>query len=194
MIQQSHSGHISGQNSNPKRYTHPKVHSSTIYNSQDIQANYTFIHRWVDEETWYVVHMCICVCVCVCVCIHNWISLSHKKKKNNATWSKRYYRTKQSKSERYGITWYPLRVKSKIRRKWTCLQNRKRLTDSEHRPVVAQGERGREEKACELGISRCELLHAGWMNIRSCCRAQGTMFSILWQTVMKKNMEKYINE
>ena len=65
MIQQSHSGYISGQNANPKRYTHPKVHSSTIYNSQDIQANYTFIHRWVDEETWYVVHMYVCVCVCV---------------------------------------------------------------------------------------------------------------------------------
>ena len=76
-------GHISGQNSNPKRYTHPKVHSSTIYNSQDIQANYTFIHRWVDEEAWYVVHMYVWwgVCVCGCVCIHNGISLSHKKKK-----------------------------------------------------------------------------------------------------------------
>ena len=60
-------GHISGQNSNPKRYTHPKVHSSTIYNSQDIQANYTFIHRWVDEEAWYVVHLYVWWCVCVCV-------------------------------------------------------------------------------------------------------------------------------
>ena len=30
--------------------------------------------------------------------------------------------------------------------------------------MVAQGEKGREEKACKLGISRCELLHTGWMN------------------------------
>ena len=96
-------GHISGQNSNPKRYMHPKVHSSTIYNSQDIEANYMFIHRWVNEEMWYVVHMCVCVCVCVYAYTMEYHS-AIKRKKNTATWSKRYYCTKQSKSERYDIT------------------------------------------------------------------------------------------
>ena len=31
-------GHISGENHNPKRYMHPNVHSSIIYNSQDMEA------------------------------------------------------------------------------------------------------------------------------------------------------------
>ena len=31
-------GHISGENSNSKRYMHPSVHSNTIYNSQDMEA------------------------------------------------------------------------------------------------------------------------------------------------------------
>ena len=33
-------GHVSGkdENSNSKRYMHPYVHSSTIYNSQDMEA------------------------------------------------------------------------------------------------------------------------------------------------------------
>ena len=31
-------GHISRQNSNLERYTHPSVHYSTIYNSQDMKA------------------------------------------------------------------------------------------------------------------------------------------------------------
>ena len=32
------SGHISGENHNLKRYTHPNVHCGTIYNSQDMEA------------------------------------------------------------------------------------------------------------------------------------------------------------
>ena len=32
------SGHISRHNYNSKRYTHPNVHSSTIYNSQDMET------------------------------------------------------------------------------------------------------------------------------------------------------------
>ena len=31
-------GHISRENHNVKRYMHPSVHSSTIYNSQDVEA------------------------------------------------------------------------------------------------------------------------------------------------------------
>ena len=32
-------GHISGENSNSKRYMHPNVHSSTIHNSQDMETS-----------------------------------------------------------------------------------------------------------------------------------------------------------
>ena len=40
MIQQSHSWNKSrkGKNSNSKRYMHPNVHCSTIYNNQDMEA------------------------------------------------------------------------------------------------------------------------------------------------------------
>ena len=31
-------GHISRENSNSKRYMHPNVHCSTIYNIQDMEA------------------------------------------------------------------------------------------------------------------------------------------------------------
>ena len=31
-------GHISGEKPNSKRYVHPSVHSSTIYESQDMEA------------------------------------------------------------------------------------------------------------------------------------------------------------
>ena len=40
MIQQSIPGHISrkDENYNSERYMYPNVHSSTIYNSQDMEA------------------------------------------------------------------------------------------------------------------------------------------------------------
>ena len=33
-----HDPSIPGQNTNSKKYTHPYVHSSTVYNSQDMEA------------------------------------------------------------------------------------------------------------------------------------------------------------
>ena len=35
-------------NTNEKRYMHPRVHSSTIYNSQDIEATQVPINSWLD--------------------------------------------------------------------------------------------------------------------------------------------------
>ena len=48
MIQQSHSWHTSGQNYNLKRFIHPNVYSSTIYNSQDTEA--TQMSKETDKE------------------------------------------------------------------------------------------------------------------------------------------------
>ena len=45
-------GHISRENSNSERYTHTYVLSSTIYNSQDMEANQMFINRtdeWINK-------------------------------------------------------------------------------------------------------------------------------------------------
>ena len=46
---------------------HPNVQSSTIYNSQDMEATSVSINRWMDKED--------------VVYIHNGILLSHKKNK-----------------------------------------------------------------------------------------------------------------
>ena len=31
-------------------YMHPNVHSSTIYNSQDIETTHVSINRWMDKD------------------------------------------------------------------------------------------------------------------------------------------------
>ena len=51
---------------------------------------------------------------------------------------------------------------SKIWHKWTYLQSRNRLTDTEDKLVIAKGERG--GKDWEFGISRCKLLCIGWIS------------------------------
>ena len=46
--------HLSKENHNLKRYRYPYVHSSTIYNGQDIETTYMSIDRGMDKED--VVH------------------------------------------------------------------------------------------------------------------------------------------
>ena len=43
-------GHLSGENFDSKRYMHSNVHSSTIYNSQDVETPEMSIDWWMDEE------------------------------------------------------------------------------------------------------------------------------------------------
>ena len=66
------SGDISGENYDSKRYMHPNVHSSTIYNS--LEATYKYwkqpISPWTDE----------CIEKTGEVHINNGILLSHKEK------------------------------------------------------------------------------------------------------------------
>ena len=50
IIQQPHTGHISGENHNSKRYMQPNVHCSTIYHSQDMEATCICIDRSMDQE------------------------------------------------------------------------------------------------------------------------------------------------
>ena len=56
--------HIFRENHNSKRYMHPSVHCSTLYNSQDLEATQMSIDRGMDKG---VVH------------IFNGILLGHKK-------------------------------------------------------------------------------------------------------------------
>ena len=107
-------GHISGERSNLKRYMHPNVHSNSTYNSQDMEATWRSMDRWMDKED--VVH------------IDTGILLSHKKGCNNAICSNkdgpRDDHTKWSKSEgERHIIWCHLYVESKVWRIWTYLRH-----------------------------------------------------------------------
>ena len=63
--------YVSEENKNASLKTHryPNVHSSIIYNSQDMEATQVSIKRWMNKEN---VHIC------------NGILLSHKKELNYA--------------------------------------------------------------------------------------------------------------
>ena len=64
-------GHTSRENHNSKRYMHPSVDCSTIYNSQDKEVTETSINWGMDkEDVGY---------------IHNGILLIHKKERNYVT-------------------------------------------------------------------------------------------------------------
>ena len=52
------SRHISGENSDSKRYMHPSVHSNTVYNSQDMEAIYMSIDRRMNKEDVVCVYIC----------------------------------------------------------------------------------------------------------------------------------------
>ena len=43
-------GHISRQNYNSKRYTHPYVHNGTIHNSQDMKLTWIHVHKRMNKE------------------------------------------------------------------------------------------------------------------------------------------------
>ena len=55
MIQQSISWASIWRNHNSKRYRHPNIHCSTIYNSQDMEATKMSINRGMNKED--VVHI-----------------------------------------------------------------------------------------------------------------------------------------
>ena len=49
------------ENTNSKRYKHPYMHHSIVYNNQDMETT----QRPSGDE--WLKKMCVCVCVCVCV-------------------------------------------------------------------------------------------------------------------------------
>ena len=58
------------ENTDSKTYMHLTGHSSSIYNSQDMEAIYVSIHRWMDKED----------VVYIYAHTYNRLLLSHKKK------------------------------------------------------------------------------------------------------------------
>ena len=47
-------GHISGENSTLKRYLHPNIHNSTIYNNQDMETTQMSISRGLDKDAAHI--------------------------------------------------------------------------------------------------------------------------------------------
>ena len=87
-------GYIS-KNMNLKRYMHPNVHISIIYNCQGMEAS---VHQQINiKKMWYIY-------VCVCVCVYRKILLSHKKEWNFAIYNNMEglggYYAKWNKSDR----------------------------------------------------------------------------------------------
>ena len=145
--------HISIQNSNPKRYMHPYVHSSTIHNSQNMDTTWMSIDREMDKED--VIH------------VYSRILLSHK---NNeimpfaATWIELEIIelsevNRKEKDKYHMITTYVL---FKIWHKWTYLWKRNRLTDIENKLAVAKREGG--GGGMEWEVSGCKLLYIERIN------------------------------
>ena len=59
----------------------PNVHSSTIYNSQDMEATKVSINRGMDKEDAVYIYVCVCIHI-----YYNEILLSHKKMKSCHLW------------------------------------------------------------------------------------------------------------
>ena len=75
------------------------------------------------------------------VYLYNGILISHKKEWNNAICSNMDWPSYVTQRKTNTI-WYHLYVESKIWHKWTYLQNKNGLTDTENRLVVAKEEVG----------------------------------------------------
>ena len=113
-------GQISKENHTSKRYMHPNVYCSTIYNSQDMEAIHKCpsIDKWI--KMWYIYTTEYYSAINM-----NKIMLSAATQKDleiQTKWSK----SDREKQTSYGIT-YMWNLKKKKRSKWTYLQNR--LTD-----------------------------------------------------------------
>ena len=85
---------------------------------------------------------------------------------------------------------YHFYVESKIGHKWTYLWNR--IRDTENRQGVAKGDKGGTGLDWESGVSWCKLEYTEWINKRSYWMTHGTIFNILWKTIMEKNMKNNV--
>ena len=117
---------------NSKSVCTPSAHSSTVYNSQDVETTQVPINRWMDKEG--------------VVLIYNGILLSHKKEcimPFVATWMHLEIIILSEVSQRqilYDITYMSNLKKSK----WIYLQNKNRFTIIGNKFMVTKGEGGKE--------------------------------------------------
>ena len=105
---------------------HSNIHSSLIYNYQDIETTQVSINRWMDKED--VVH------------IYNRILLSHKKEQNFATCSNMNglggHYAKWNKLEEDKYCRYHLYTESKKVQQTSRYNKKEADSDIESKPVV----------------------------------------------------------
>ena len=143
-------GHIPRQNCNSKRYMHLYVHNSTIYNSQDMRKILMSINSWMDKEVVRYIH--------THTHTHTqWYITQPPQEWNNVICSNmngpRDYNTKQSQKEKDKYHY----VESNIWHKWTYLQNRNRLTDTDL--SLSRGMDGEGWMDSKFGICKSKLLY-----------------------------------
>ena len=136
-------GHLPRQNCNSKRHVHPSVQSSIIHNNQDTeQSKCPPVDEWIKEDVVHIYTM-------------EYYSAIKKNKRMPfaATWMQLESLILSEAGKRKTNTkWYRLYVESRIWRKWTYLQNKKRLTGIKNRSVVAKGEGEGEGWTGSLGL------------------------------------------
>ena len=172
---------------NSKRYMHPNIHCSAIYNSQDMETNYMFIKRRMNKG---MVH------------INNWILLSHKKGTNGVTCrdvdGPRYWDIEWIRSERWKkisyINAYRWNLKNWYRRAY--LQNRNRDTDIKNKCVNTKEARGKGEGLWDRDwhiytlLTLILILCLKQILMRTYCIAQGTLFiALCWLKLGKPKKE-----
>ena len=159
---------VKNENSNSKRYILPSIHSSSIYNSQDIEMS---INRWMDKHD-TVLYVCVCVYtyiyVCVyiyiCVCVYIHTRACDKKEQNNVIKKSMPFAATQMNLEiiilsevrkrKTNTIWCHLHVEYKIWHKWTYFRSRNRFTGIENKFMVAKGKESGEGINQEFGTSR----------------------------------------
>ena len=133
---------------------HHYIHSSTIYNIEDMETTQLSINRWINNED---AILSLFIYMCTHIYTYCGILLSHEKWNSaiSAMWMDleiiRLRKVSQKEKDKYPkIHSY---VDSKIWHKWKYLQNRNSLTDFENRFVVARGKGRKGRKDWGLGLA-----------------------------------------
>ena len=135
-------GHVSTQNYNLKRYMHPSVHSTTTYNSRDMETIQMSTDRWTDKEDVLCVYIYNGIYIYIYIYIYTIEYYSAIKKNEIMPFAETWMDLEiiiLSEVRKTNAIWYHLCVESKIWHKCTYSPSRNRCTDIEQRLVVARG-------------------------------------------------------
>ena len=126
-------GNTSRENNNLKKYIHPNIHSSAIYNSQDMKATWMSIERWMDKEYVPYTH----------THTHTHTPRNKAIKKSEIMPFPTLWMDLEIITQVKSNIWYHLYVESKKWYKWTYLQNKNSLR---HRKQTYSLPKRKEEK------------------------------------------------